>query len=62
MFFVRNHDHSQLDLFLGREKVAMLPVELVNLRRRNNVVGLNIVAAHGLDDYSFHLLFLELTQ
>ena len=36
----------------------MLPVEILNFRRRNNVVGLNIVAAHRLDDYFFHLLFL----
>ena len=40
----------------------MLPVEIFNLGRRNNVVGLDVVAAHRLDDYSFHLLFLELAQ
>jgi hypothetical protein len=58
----RNHDHSQLDLFLGRKQVAMLPVEIFNLCRRDNVVGLDVVAAHRLNDYSLHLLFLELSQ
>ena len=40
----------------------MFPVEIFNFRRRNNVVGLDVVTAHRLDDDSLHLLFLELAQ
>ena len=40
----------------------MFPVEIFNLGRRDNVVGLDVVTAHRRDDYPFHLFFLELAQ
>src|SRR5262245_42360789 len=41
-----NHDHSQFNLLLGRKLIAMFPVVIVDLWRRNNGVPLYVLAAH----------------
>ena len=57
-----NHDHSQFNLLLGREFIAMFPVVLVDLCRRNNGVRLYVLAAHRSHNDFFHLLLFELAQ
>ena len=57
-----NHDHSQLDLLLGRKFVAMFPVVIFDFNRRNNLVGLDVVATHRAHNKFFHLLLFELTE
>src|SRR4029077_16698142 len=57
-----NHDHSQFDLLLRRKFIAMFPVVLFDLCRRNNGVRLYVLAAHRSHNDFFHLLLLELPQ
>src|SRR5580765_6173726 len=57
-----NHDHSQFNLLLGRKFIAMFPVVLVDLCRRNNGVRLYVLAAHRSHNDFFHLLLFELAQ
>src|SRR5207244_8962541 len=62
VLLARNHDHSQLDLFLAGEFFVMLPVVTFDFRGRNNRARLDVMTAHGLHHYSFQFLRLTLAQ
>jgi len=58
----RDHDHTQLDLLLGREFRPVFGVVIGNSRGGNNRSQFDVFAAHRLDDNALFLVFLEFGQ
>ena len=58
----RDHDQTQLHLFLGRELRLMLLIIFRDLRRRNHGGAFHILAPHRRDNNLVRLVLLELGQ